>query len=59
MVRSCGSSLRQMSLAAGQRVWNLQPDGGNTGDGGSPSIAVLATASVGSGTGIEFNNTCV
>ncbi len=34
---SFGSSLRQMSIAWGQRVWNLQPGGGLVGLGISPS----------------------
>ena len=35
---SCGSSCEQMSVAYAHRGWNRQPDGGATGDGGSPMI---------------------
>ena len=47
-----GSFVRQMSpIMFGQRVWNLQPDGGLTGLGISPLITTSARADVGSGTG--------
>ena len=33
---SAGTSIRQRSIAYGQRLWNAQPDGGFSGDGSSP-----------------------
>ena len=39
------------SITNGQRGWKWQPDGGSTGDGGSPSCRSSATACSGSGIG--------
>ncbi len=36
------TSTRQRSIAYGQRLWNAQPDGGESGDGSSPRIAARA-----------------
>ncbi len=48
-----GSSTEQISCAFQHRVWKLQPDGGSTGLGTSPSntIRLRSSRPTGSGTG--------
>src|SRR4051794_5452502 len=38
--RSSGTSVLHLSSARRQRVWKRQPDGGDTGDGGSPASTI-------------------
>ncbi len=60
IARTMGSSSAQRSWARGQRVRKRQPDGGNTGDGISPSIRLLGSGrTVGSGTGIDLSRMSV
>src|SRR5579884_760361 len=49
---SCGSTLRQISVARGQRVWKRQPDGGRIGLGGSPPTIGRSRERFSSGSGI-------
>src|SRR5438445_635491 len=52
---------RPGTRAIGQRVWNLHPDGGLTGDGISPLsvIGARSFSTIGSGTGIELSRALV
>ena len=54
--RGSGTSSAQRSAARGQRVRNRQPDGGLTGDGGSPRSVVVARPAPGSVDGIESSS---
>ena len=51
---SGGSTSRQMSVAPGHRVWNLQPAGGSIGLGSSPRGSCLGRdrLNIGSGRGM-------
>src|ERR1017187_7492218 len=49
--RSGGSCSLQISIAYGQRGWNLHPEGGLTGLGTSPGRIILLICRSGSGTG--------
>jgi hypothetical protein len=57
--RGSGASLAHRSAARGQRVRNRQPDGGLTGDGGSPRRVAVARAAPGSVEGMESSSALV
>src|SRR5262245_41516493 len=51
-----GSVETHSSVARGQRVRNRQPDGGATGDGGSPTTSLTWATTSGSGAGMACSN---
>jgi hypothetical protein len=57
--RGSGTSAAQRSAARGQRVRKRQPDGGLTGDGGSPRSVVVFRPAPGSVDGIESSSALV
>jgi len=48
-----GASCLHRSVAAGQRGWKRQPEGGAAGDGTSPAMSCADPRPDGSGSGIE------
>ena len=59
MSMSGGSTVRQMSITTGHRVWNLQPAGGFAGLGMSPGRMTRWRRVCGSMEGIAAINACV
>ena len=54
-----GQTVLQISIACGQRVWNLQPFGGLAGEGISPFRTILFILISGLGFGMAENNAFV
>ena len=57
--RSSGSVVVHTSVTFGHRGWKRHPDGGSTGDGGSPTTSTGVGGASGSGTGIDASSTLV
>lgn len=58
--RQGGDSDSQIApILRGQRVWNLQPDGGSSALGTGPTSLTIVLSTVGSGMGIADNRASV
>src|SRR5204863_7793033 len=57
MARIWGSVVAHTSAARGHRVRKRQPDGGATGDGGSPATSLTFGTASGSGLGMACSST--